>query len=94
LEVLKVTSIEGVSTYQAEGVRVTPYEGGLRLLFDEQPSSPVRVRIFALSGTLLADTQVCAQSAFVAFRPAAHTVYVVQMDSDMQDLRGSQLVRF
>ena len=94
LEVLKVTSIEGVSTYQAEGVMVTPCEGGLRLLFDEQPSSPVRVRIFALSGTLLADTQVRAQSAFVAFRPAAHTVYVVQMDSDMQDLRGSRLVRF
>ena len=94
LEVLKVTSIEGVLTYQAEGVMVTPCEGGLRLLFDEQPSSPVRVRIFALSGTLLADTQVRAQSAFVAFRPAAHTVYVVQVDGDMQALRGSRLVRF
>ena len=94
LEVLKVTSIEGVSTYQAEGVMVTPCEGGLRLLFDEQPSSPVRVRIFALSGTLLADTQVRAQSAFVAFRPAAQTVYVVQVDGDTQALRGSRLVRF
>ena len=75
-------------------MRVTPYEGGLRLLFDEQPSSPVRVRIFALSGTLLADTQVGAQSAFVAFRPAAQTVYVVQVDGDTQALRGSRLVRF
>lgn len=94
LEVLKVTSIEGVSTYQAEGVKVNPCEGGFRLLFDEQPSSPVRVRIFTLSGTLLTDTQVHTSSAFVAFRPAANTVYVVQVDGDTQALRGSMLVRF
>lgn len=94
LEVLDITGIEGVSLSEATDVQVVPSSGGLRLQFSEPHAQPVRVRVFALTGALLADTRVSGSSAFVSLRQPSGTVCVVQIGEGSGRDSGSRLVRF
>lgn len=95
LDILGASNIEGLSSHQPEGVRFQPVTGGLRLIFNQQPTVPITVRIFSLTGTLLYQETLtpCSQEITLPIPQIPAGVYAVQLNSSKHSFSGSGIVR-
>lgn len=50
LDILGLSDIQAISHYQPQDVTIVPTSGGLRLTFTSEPTSPINVSIYQLSG--------------------------------------------
>ena len=93
---LSLTGIEGISLHQPSGVQVFPVEGGLRLVFDREVTTPVSVRVYNLSGVCIQNCQLTTVTpeAFVALPSQRSGICAVQVETSDRSLQGSVLVRF
>jgi hypothetical protein len=57
------------------------------------PTSSLRVRIYALNGTLLHDVTLPPNTSNIPHPILPPNIYLVQTDSTDPDLTGSQLIR-
>jgi hypothetical protein len=95
LEILGLSKVDGLSMHQSQGVQIRPNDGGLRLVFDMIPQTPVTVSVYDLSGVCIySDSQETAGSEMTIDLPGvAKGVYAVQITAVEQRLKGSCLVR-
>lgn len=95
LDVLGLDGIEGL-VRQSEGLRIVPRDGGIQLLFDEEPMpTTVVIKVFGLGGTEICRTTqtVAAREMSVTLPVSAGNVYAVQVSTGGRVL-GAQLLRF
>ena len=95
LDILGADRIEGLSFHQPSKLRVYPSEGGLRLITDAPVSASLRIKIYTLSGACIHETSTVLNGTGTRIPLPTHTsgIYAVQIDTDIQKLKGSQLVR-
>ena len=95
LDILGADQIEGLSLHQPSKLRIYPSEGGLRLITDAPVSASLRIKVYTLSGACLHETSTVLNGTGtrIPLPPHASGIYAVQIDTDIQNLKGSQLVR-
>lgn len=95
LDILGLTSIQTISHYQPQEVIIVSDGGGLRLTFASEPTAPLKVSIYQLSGSCVFQTTLSAAGceAFIPIPPLGAGVYAVQLDTSLATHRGSCLVR-
>jgi hypothetical protein len=95
LDILGLDKIEGISLYQPSLMHISQQDGQLRLLFDQQPSSELRLRVYSVSGVLCYEGVVepLASEMLVSLPFTLKGLYVIQIDSRSKDFSGSQIVR-
>ena len=95
LDILGADQIEGLSLHQPSQLRVYPSEGGLRLITDAPVSASLRIKVYTLSGACLHETSTVLNGTETRIPLPTHAsgIYAVQIDTDIQNLKGSQLVR-
>ena len=95
LDILGLDKIEGISLHQPSLLHISWQDGQLRLLFDQQPSSELRLRVYSVSGTLCYEgiIQPLTSELFVTLPFTLKGLYVVQTDSRSKEFSGSQIVR-
>ena len=95
LDILGADQIEGLSLHQPSQLRVYPSEGGLRLITDAPVSASLRIKIYTLSGACIHETSTVLSGTETRIPLPTHAsgIYAVQIDTDIQELKGSQLVR-
>lgn len=95
LDILGLDKIEGISLHQPSLLHISRQDGQLRLLFDQQPSSELRLRVYSVSGTLCYEgiIQPLTSELFVTLPFTLKGLYVVQIDSRSKEFSGSQIVR-
>ena len=93
LYLLGADRIEGVSTTQPQHLRITAANGQLMLQTLVPLTSSLRVRIYALNGTLLHDVTLPPNTSNIPHPILPPNIYLVQTDSTDPDLTGSQLIR-
>lgn len=95
LDILGLDKIEGISLYQPSMMHISQQDGQLRLLFDQQPSSELRLRVYSVSGALCYEGVVepLASEMLVSLPFTLKGLYVIQIDSRSKDFSGSQIVR-
>ena len=96
LDILGLTNIQTISHYQPQEVTIISDDGGLRLTFASEPTAPLKVSIYQLSGSCVFQTTLSAagREAFIPIPPLGAGVYAVQFDTSQATHRGSCLVRF
>ena len=96
LDILGLTNIQTISHYQPQEVTIISDDGGLRLTFASEPTAPLKVSIYQLSGSCVFQTTLSAagREAFIPIPPLGAGVYAVQLDTSQATHRGSCLVRF
>ena len=94
LEVLKASSIEGLSMHQPQQVMVYAKDGQLHLEFTQPCNSSINIGIYALDGHLAVQKSIIAtKDKLVLPLPALpHGIYAVQLNGD-KNITGSQLIR-
>ena len=95
LDILGLTDIQAISHYQPQDVTIVPTSGGLRLTFTSEPTSPINVSIYQLSGACIFQTTLSPKGheAFIPLPAFASGVYAVQLNSSQPFLCGSSLIR-
>lgn len=96
LDVLGLSSIEGLSPNQPSSLRIFPADGGLRLCADGCTEAHIDVAVYALDGRKVHAGQVEMQGgaeATFSTPSLAPGVYAVQASSSDARLAGSTLVR-
>lgn len=95
LDILGFDKIEGISLQQPSLLRISQKDGQLRLLFDQQPSSELRLRVYSVSGTLCYEGVVQPRTSemLVSMPFTLKGLYVIQIDSLSKEFSGSQIVR-
>ena len=95
LDILGTDQIEGLSLHQPSQLRVYPSEAGLRLITDAPVSASLRIKIYTLSGACIHETSTVLSGTETRIPLPTHAsgIYAVQIDTDIQKLKGSQLVR-
>ena len=95
LDILGLTSIQTISHYQPQEVTIISDDGGVRLTFASEPTAPLKVSIYQLSGSCVFQTTLSAAGceAFIPIPPLGAGVYAVQLDTSLATHRGSCLVR-
>jgi subtilisin family serine protease len=94
IDVLGLTAVEPLSVTQSKAHISISHGRLLALDLDAITSQPLRVRLYSLSGTLVADHQLQKGSSHyqVLLPPAIRGVIAVQLDGEAA-IRGSQLIR-
>ena len=95
LDILGADQIEGLSLHQPSQLRVYPSEGGLRLITDAPVSASLKIKVYTLSGACIHETSTVLNGTETRIPLPTHAsgIYAVQIDTDIQNLKGSQLVR-
>ena len=95
LDILGLDKIEGISLHQPSLMHISQQDGQLKLLFDQQPSSELRLRVYSVSGSLCYEgvIQPLTSEMFVTLPFTLKGLYVIQIDSRSKDFSGSQIVR-
>lgn len=95
LDILGLNRIEGVSLHQPQLLHITQQDGQLRLTFDHQPSSELRIRIYSVSGALCLERHIQPQASevLVSLPSLLRGLYVVQTDCRNNAYSGSQIIR-
>ena len=95
LDILGLTSVRAISQHQPQEVDIAPANGGLRLTFASEPTGPLKVSVYQLSGSCIFQTtlSVAGREVFIALPSLASGVYAVQLDSAQFTHCGSCLVR-
>ena len=95
LDILGLTSVQAISHHQPQEVTIVPANGGLRLTFASEPTAPLKVSVYQLSGSRVFQTTLSAvgREAFIPLPSLASGVYAVQLDTAQATHRGSCLVR-
>ena len=95
LDILGADRIEGLSLHQPSKLRVFPTEGGLLLMTDTPLSETVRIKMFSLSGACIFEANVIINGTEAILPLPSHAagVYAIQIETNSQELKGSQLVR-
>ena len=96
LDILGVTAIKGVSTSQPQKACILPLDGHrIRIVFNETPLRPFRLRIYNTGGSLLDDiTLIGGEREYVVELSAAHKgIIVVQVNTGDAATTGSTLLR-
>ena len=95
LDILGADRIEGLSFHQPSQLRVYPSEGGLRLITDAPVSASLKIKVYTLSGACIHETSTVLNGTETRIPLPTHAsdIYAVQIDTDIQNLKGSQLVR-
>ena len=95
LDILGIDKIEGISLHQPSLLCISQNNGQLRLLFDQQPSSELQLKVYSVSGTLCYEgvIQPFASEVFVPLPSILRGLYVVQINSQNHEFSGSQIIR-
>jgi subtilisin family serine protease len=95
LDILGADRIEGLSLQQPSRLHVYPSKSGLRLMTDTPVTETLNIRIYSLSGTCFHQGNVFINGteALLTLPPYAAGIYVIQIDTNTPELRGSQLIR-
>lgn len=94
LDILGISSVEGISHNVASGVAVVPIEGGrVRIDFTEPLTEPAIISAYSLSGKLLYRQTVSGTQQVVVKLPVAEKGIVALQVDGQRGVRGSQLVR-
>lgn len=96
LEILQLTSVEGLSQHQPQGVQIQPLAGRqLRLSFGDEKTKAGRVRIYTVGGACVAEypflTRLSDYHIDLSHLPIG--VYAVQVVGNSRELTGSTLIR-
>ena len=95
LDILNGSNIPELSVHQPKAVAISAAAGCLLLQFSQLPSSPVAVRLYALSGTSLYNETLTPVSTSVSLSlpvlPAG--IYAVQITSSEHLFTGSGIIR-
>ena len=95
LDILNGSNIPELSVHQPKAVAISAAAGRLLLQFSQLPSSPVSVRLYALSGTSLYNETLTPVSTSVSLSlpvlPAG--IYAVQITSSEHLFTGSGIIR-
>ena len=95
LDILNGSNIPELSVHQPKAVAISAAAGCLLLQFSQLPSSPVSVRLYALSGTSLYNETLTPVSTSVSLSlpvlPAG--IYAVQITSSEHLFTGSGIIR-
>ena len=94
LEVLKASSIEGLSMHQPQQVMVYAKDGLLHLEFAQPCIQPIDIRIYALDGHLAVQKSITAtkDKLILPLPTLPPGIYAVQLNGD-KNTTGSQLIR-
>lgn len=95
LDILGADRIEGLSLHQPSKLRIYPAEGSLRLVTDTPLSETVTIKVYSLSGACIHEAGLFINGIEARLPLPSHAsgVYAVQVETDTQELKGSQLVR-
>ena len=95
LDILGLTSVQTISHHQPQEVTIVPDNGGLRLTFASEPTAPLKVSVYQLSGSCVYQKtlSVVGHETFIALPPLTAGVYAVQLDTTQTTHRGSSLVK-
>lgn len=95
LDILGADRIEGLSLHQPSKLRIYPAEDGLRLVTDTPLSETVKIKVYSLSGACIHEARLLINGTEARLPLPSHAsgVYAVQVETDTQELKGSQLVR-
>ena len=95
LDILGADRIEGLSLHQPSKLRIYPAEGGLCLVTDTPLSETVTIKVYSLSGACIHEAGLFINGIEARLPLPSHAsgVYAVQVETDTQELKGSQLVR-
>ena len=95
LDILGADRIEGLSFHQPSKLRVYPSEGGLRLITDAPVSASLKIKVYTLSGACIHETSTVLNGTGTRIPLPTHAsgIYAIQIETDIQNLKGSQLVR-
>ena len=95
LDILGADRIKGLSLHQPSKLRIYPAEGGLRLVTDTPLSETVKIKVYNLSGACIHEARLLINGTEARLPLPSHAsgVYAVQVETDTQELKGSQLVR-
>ena len=95
LDILGLTSVQTISHHQPQEVTIVPANGGLSLTFASEPTAPLKVSVYQLSGSCVFQTTLTTAGceAFIALPPLGAGVYAVQLDTSQTTHRGSCLFR-
>ncbi|MBQ7470815.1 MAG: S8 family serine peptidase [Prevotella sp.] len=97
LDILQISSVEGISQHQPERLRIVPIgEGRLRLHFDEAPTGTISVRVYSVGGACVAEQHLTGgQTQYeVELAGVGQGVYAVQVNTSSRSTTGSSLIRF
>jgi subtilisin family serine protease len=89
------TTIKDLSQHQPSALTIRPADGGIRLSFNQAPTKPFTVRVYAVSGQLLGEQVVRPTASTDYLLPLGHAsgICVVQVNSPEQGVTGSELIR-
>lgn len=95
LYVLGLDAVGSLSTHQPLEASILPHNGGLKLVFNEAYTGQLDLRMYTLGGNCVLQTSLQADGTqlTVPLPTLAPGVYAVQLNSQKDALRGSQLVR-
>ena len=97
LDILQISSVEGISQHQPERMRVVPCGSGrLRLCFDEAPVGSISVKVYSIGGTCVDEQHLQGgQTKYeVELSGVGQGVYAVQVNTSSRSTTGSSLIRF
>lgn len=97
LDILQISSVEGISQHQPERLRMVPCgKGRLRLCFDEAPVGNISVKVYSVGGTCVAEQRLQGgQTNYeVELAGVGQGVYAVQVNTSSRSTTGSSLIRF
>ena len=92
----KATGLQAISSHHAPRAKVNISGERLRVDFFTELSEPVRLRLYATSGLLMRQTTVSGhtQSCEMSLNGLPKGVYVLQIDSADERLKGSSVFRW
>lgn len=97
LDVLSLSNISGISTWQPRALKMVPTpEGNLSLTISGTPASALRITLYTTAGVKVLTTEVASPVSgrnVVQLPSLPRGVYAVQADSTEPDCCGSSLVR-
>lgn len=86
-------AIDRLSQHQPSALAIRPVNGGIRLLFDHAPTQPFTVRLYDLSGQLLAEHALRPAATDYFLPLTASGITVVQVNSSEPGITGSELIK-
>ena len=95
LDVLNLSRIEGISTWQPAGVKFALDGGQLHLNFTQNVKTTLRLRVYAVSGQQILTHRISVNDdhATIDLSNLQSGVYAVQIDASEPSLTGSTLIR-
>ena len=92
LYLLGIDKIRDISHHLPKSLRITIRDKQLFLHTDELPTAPLRISIYNIGGTRIYQTTIRPDCLHTLLPPLPAGVYAVQVDCDVPNFRGSQLI--